>query len=108
MSDFTKLLDGATADTAGTETGLQVKQAVGDLTGMSTRDTWTVFCTGTPDGATVTLEFGPTKTGPWLTDTNVTFANTTGAAVTTMSRNAWVRGQVASAGASTDVNLYIG
>lgn len=106
MSDFYDVTGGGlTAN--GSSTAVQIKQAVRDLGSSSERQAWTVFAEGTWDGATLTLEFGPSKTGPWLTDANTTFT-ANGAAITEMSRNTWVRATLSSAGASTDVNLYVG
>ena len=105
MSDFTKILNARTSDGSGD--AYQIKQVVRDLTGATTREHLTVYATGTFDGATVQLDHSPSADGPWVSESDVAF-DSAGSKSTPMSRHAWVRGTVSSAGASTSVTLWIG
>lgn len=66
-----------------------------------------VYCSGTFDGATVTVEYGPTADGPWDTEADLTFT-AAGRISTNWTARTHVRATVSAAGASTDVSVWVG
>lgn len=66
-----------------------------------------VYCDGTFDGATVTVEYGPTEDGPWFTADEVTFT-AKGHSASVLTARSHVRATVSSAGASTSVSVWVG
>lgn len=66
-----------------------------------------IYCDGTFDGATVTVEYGPSSTGPWYTSDDITFT-AKGHKGSTLTGRSYMRATVSSAGASTDVSVWAG
>ena len=102
-----ELTEGTPLTSNGSTSVFEVRRVVDEVSSNSQRQTWTVIAAGTWDGATLTLEFGPTENGPWVSTTESAFTDDA-IYVSPASRSVFVRGTLSSAGASTSVDLWLG